>query len=337
MTFVLTDESKQQLSDRLSSFWFYLPFKIHPTNHKVELLPRNPAADGVGCRVAVLIDGAPNRQLPPATNPTLAAGGNTLLVEHADYGKLKFNNLMYEGSVSVVRNNEWAELRLFAGVGNAADWIETGSWSRPAFEIAANVNLWQRVFKFGQIDEAAVDATTVELNKTGSPRAVTLVRRLINNTICAEILAVGGLDANRGRPIPILTVTKKEPPAPTAGEKPVAATEGPPSLPDLSLLTGANSHAAEGYVMIAAGAFAAMSADSMLSAFETISDSADAMRRLSQVAWAPDNVSQNDGRLLRKLNNIHDTGRSGVFEGSGLNTDPVEVLHVRASGDDNIS
>jgi hypothetical protein len=322
MTFVLTDESKQQLTDRLSSFWFYLPFKIHPTNRRVELLPSNPAADGLGCRVAVLIDGAPNRQLPPPTDAALEAGRNTLTVAHAEYGTLKFNSLMYEGSVSVVRNNEWAELRLFAGVGDAADWIETNNWSRPAFDIAPNANLWQRSFKFGDIDGAAVDATTVEMNKAGSPRAVTLIRRLINNTICAEILTVGGLDAGSGDPMPSLTVT---------------TTGGPSKLPTHNLLTAANNKAAEGYVMIAAGAFAAISADSMLSAFETISDSADAMRRLSQVAWAPDNVSQKDGRLLRKLNNIHDTGRSGVFEGSGLNTDPVEVLHVRASGGGDIS
>jgi hypothetical protein len=322
MTFVLTDESDQKLSDRLSSFWFYLPFKVHP-NRRVQLLPGNPAADGQGCRLAVLIDGAPNRQVPPPSDPTLEAGGNTLQVEHAEYGKLKFNSLMYEGSVGIVRNNEWAELRLFAGVGDDANWIETNNWSRKPFEIAENANRWTRRFSFGDIDGAAVDATTVEMNKAGSPRAVTLIRRMINNTICAQILAVGGLTANGGAPMPPLKVT---------------TTGRPPSLPDVNLLTGVNEHEAHGYVMIAAGAFAAVSADSMLSTFETISNSADVMRRLSQVAWAPDNVSQNDGRLLRKLNNIHDTGRSGVFEGSGLNTDPVEVLHVRAGDrDGNIS
>jgi hypothetical protein len=273
----------------------------------------------------VLIDGAPNRQLPPPTNAALEAGSNTLTIEHAKYGNLKFSSLMYEGSVSVVRNNEWAELRLFAGVGDAADWIETNNWKRPAFDIAKNANLWRRGFKFGDIDGAAVDATTVEMNRAGSPRAVTLIRRLIKNTICAEILAIG-LDKSGKKLMPSLTVT---------------TTGGPSTLPAHNLLTAENNDAAEGYVMIAAGAFAAISADSMLSAFETISDSADAMRRLSQVAWAPDNVSQKDdknaGRLLRKLNNIHDTGRSGVFEGSGLNTDPVEVLHVRAVGGGNIS
>jgi hypothetical protein len=139
---------------------------------------------------------------------------------------------------------------------------------------------------------------------------------MIKNTICAEITAVGGT-GNGGAAMPRLLVT-------TAG--------GPRDLPDLSLFSGGFTHQATGYVMIAAGAFAAISADSMLSTFETIAGSSDAMQRLAQVAWVPDNVGQKDGRLLRKLNNIHDTGRSGVFEGIGLNTDPVEVLHVRVIG-----
>ncbi|MDD2869312.1 hypothetical protein [Neomegalonema sp.] len=326
MSFVLHDE-RNELTNKLNSFWVHLPFSI-AANNDVHLR-HSGSNDGVGFRVAVLIDGDARTRPPPPTDTEVSAGSHQLTISHKDHGTLKFGDLIHEGRISVTRNGEWAELRLFRGVTTMLptaypEWIDTADWRRMPFPPDRDGNHWTRRFAFGGIDGAVCDASCVEENAHGDAVAVSLVRRMVSNTICAELMRIGALDGNGVDKMPKL-------------ELKTSAPSGIMSLPDMELLTGSAGFPADGYVMIAAGAFAAISADSMLSDWETVADSADAKRRLARIVWAPENMGQNDGRLLRKLNNTHDNSRSGAFEGRGMNTDPVEVLHVRAAGGGHIA
>lgn len=330
MTFTLTDETGQQLSDHLSSFWFYMSFKLNPEG-RVQLqqggytLPGGAAQPSGSCWLAVLMDGEALNRPPPATAGDGVAGSNQLEVHHSNHGAIKFKNFSYESSAKIIRNGEWADLRLFQGAKplppNNTDhpgWIDTSGWRRNPFQTRPDANHWTRSFSFGEISGAAADLTVIEGNKTGEPRAVSLARRMVRDTICAEILKVGSLNANGGA-IPPLHVNT------------VSNSVGPSTLPPMTVLTNASNSSAQGYVMIGAGAFAAISADLMLSDWENLGSPQDVLKRLARAAWAPDNASIGSGRLLRKLHNIHDSQHSGSFYGAGMETDPVEVLHIRSN------
>lgn len=320
MSFVLMDELSQRLSNSLSSFWIYVPFTI-TAGHKVQLVSAPANGNGVACRVAVLIDGGTSTALPPQPRAGLAAGGHGLKITHESDGSISCANLMYEGAVEVKRDGEWAQLRLFRGVANdGANWVSTSGWTKEAFSADEDTNLWKRTFHFGAISGADLDATTIDEDQFGRATAVSLVRRMDRHTILAQLLSVSGVLAPGANPMHTLKIETK---APDKSKL--------PSLPATTLLTGANRTSAQGYVMIAAGAFAAISADAMLADWDAIATAAVAKRRLAGVAWSPDNVSVAEPRLLRKLNNIHENGRSGVFEGSGMVTDPVEVLYVKGT------
>ena len=301
------------VSDTVTSFWFFLPFTLQANGGAVLVFGDK------GCYLAVLLEGEAGDELPGDPEWGAADGAVGLEIGHATDGKIRFEHLGLRRSTAVQRNGEWSELRLYGGWrpadGSKPNWVDAGGWRRAGFYSQAAEQSWRREFSFGAIDGAPLDEAVVVRNRFGSARRVTVVRRMIGGTICDQVIGAGGIGAGSGARIPALKIS---------------TALGGPKLwqPDESFLTNGNMQSRAGFAMIAAGAFAGQSADSMLEEWGDIVDVDDVGRRLARIVWAPENVALSGSRLLRKLHNVHDAQRRGDYAAAGLHADPVEVLYV---------
>lgn len=322
--YALKDQSGD-VCQNLTSFWYYMPFTL---GANLEVTLRAGGQDR--CYVAVLLDGeAWDPQPKPVNTDGMVAGSYRLEVSDANHGTIEFKQLHLVRVIRLHRNNEWAELRVYqghqpGGVAGPPPWIDATNWMKPPDIVQPDRNHWKRSFDFGGIQEQPIDESVIGYNNQGEPRRVTLVRRLIQGTISDAVIAVGSTAMNQGDRMPSLTFHCKD----NGGGLTTMLSE--------NFLTQVPIQNRAGFTMIAAGAFAAEDADMMLSRWTNIPGPRiqdTVCERLGQIVWAPSNISQGaaGGRLLRKLNNVHDTDALGAVSKTGLDTDPVEVLHVECS------
>ena len=323
MTYKLEDQSGT-VTENLTSFWFFMPFELL-TNGEVMLT--KGATDS--CHVAVLLDGTAIVRRPPDVVASGNAASYSLTVKHKYDGDITFGHLNLVQSVRVYRNNEWAELRLYRGDGeveqNRPTWIDASGWTRGPYGQKAGPSRWNRTFSFGGINGSAVDEAVVVSNEQGTPTSVVLIRRLVKGgSLCNTVIGKGSVGGINSDIMPELTISTG------TGSDLVA------EMNKEKILTEHTKSDRRGFVMMTAGAFSWQSADNMLAHWRSEGSSKEICNRLERIAWSPENVAQfgkENRRFLRKLHNTHDTGRDGAFSGTGLNTDPVEVLYVE-SGDD---
>lgn len=320
------DDEKGTVSKNLTSFLFLMRFKLDDQG-RIELMNDQ---DG-GCYVAVLLDGPANAKLPPEVEEGERAGSYKLTIMHRSHGSIKFGDLSFVNCVKVHRNNEWAELRLYAGCGqddlvsNPPSWIDTGGWNPSQHYKPVQPNHWDRTFSFGNITMSPIEESVVIKNYNQKARSVTLIRRLITGgSLCNIIRGRGSLNADDGDAIPELIFQ--------------CAAGGPSSLPDERFFTTTNVSNRLGFAMIAAGAFAGQDADTMIGRWNRVSMES-VLDQLAEIAWAPKNAAQEGTgrRLMRKLYNIHNTDKTGSFAGTGVSEDPVEVLYVESRPDETVA
>ena len=328
MTYKLQDRNVT-VTEHLSSYLFFMSFKLD-NEKRIELLED-------GCYVAVLLDGAANSKTPADVGGGEADGSYNLTVVHKSRGEIKFSDLNFLRSIRLRRNNEWAELRLYQGCGNddvlgrnRPEWVDTTGWKMKQHSSSHDLkNQWQRTFEFAPITSAPLDQSVVVWNKTGQPTSVTVIRRLIEGGSLSNIMRTGGtLSASEGGEMPELTLHCGD-----AG--------GAPKLPEEKFLTDRNVSSRRGFTMIAAGAFASQDADTLVDRWNSVVDS-NILEHLREIAWAPKNAAQeesgNKGKSwLRKLYGAHNTEKRGTFAGTGINDDPVEVLHVESDTNDSVA
>ena len=265
MAYKLADQSGA-VTDNLTSFWFYMPFKLE-TDGGVVL------TDGGmdSCHVAVLLDGRSIVQQPRGVDPNKEAGSYSLTLEHKNDGEIAFQHLDIVQTVQVHRNSEWAELRLYRGDGDVEErpkWIDASRWTRPPYGQDLSPKTWERTFSFGGIGGAVIDESVIVSNAKGKPKRVTLVRRLVQGGgLCDTVIGKGSTNDQKCKPIPELAIST------SAGSKQVA------EMAEVKLLTDKTQTNRRGFVMMTAGAFSWQSADSILAQWRSMGSSQDILER----------------------------------------------------------
>ena len=320
MPYAISDEKGEFAKS--SSFMFYMPFTV--TGRGTIRLED----EQTGCFLAVLSDGLPRNQIPNIPNwrdGATASEKVTMASDEESVGTLVFNHMALENQVEIERENEWSELRIYGGrrpIGTIpADWIVTNDWRMEPRGQNEGADNFSKYFDFGSIKDALCDETVVVRSSGGSLQRITLCRRMIKDTIAEMIIQNSNLlDVTEG--MPALTLR-------TSGN-----SKHVTNVADREFFNQIHNAQTEhsGYVLIAAGAFAFQSADTMLEEWRMPDDGGldfNLIRqKLGAIAFAPNNVPADGNRLFRQLRNIDDTYRDGVTTGRGMPDAPIEVLFV---------
>lgn len=310
------------ISAQLTSFFFYLPFNITPDN-KVQFVQTD---SGRACYVALLLDGPSQVQQPPGVPFSGDLGDQNFKISRAAEGSISFDHLTLESVTSIHRNNEWCELRLYRGETETVEdprWINANGWrTNRNTSITPKPNNWTRTASFGAMN-SPITQSLIEQSITGEASALTIAHEMTHGTVSDKVIEIGDYSGSNSTTFPQITIK-----SPSNGKA--------PTISDLSFMTQNGIERRRGFTLIAAGAFAAQAADTMVEAWRDIAGARDVRDRLGRIAWAPENVTQKAPRLLRKLNNLSDDGARGSFSTAGETTDPVEILHLFGNGDNTI-
>ena len=305
-----------------SSFMFYMPFIINGMGSiNIEDIK-------TGCFLAVLSDGLPRNQIPNIPNwrdGETASEKVTIASDEESVGTLVFNHMALENQVEIERENEWSELRIYGGrkpidKDTPAEWLVTNDWRMEPRGQNEEADNFSKYFDFGSIKDALCDETVVVRGRGGSLQRITLCRRMIKDTI-AEIIMQNSSLLRVTEGMPVLTLR-------TLGN-----SKHVTNVADREFFKQMRNPNTEhsGYVLIAAGAFAFQSADTMLEEWRMPLGGLDfnsVRQKLGAIAFAPNNAPADANRLFRQLHNIDNTDRDGVTTGRMMSDAPVEVLFV---------
>lgn len=309
------NDSSVSGEEGLSSFWFYMPFTL-TLNGLINPLTGDA---GRGCFFAVLLDGPAAKKQPPKIKDALGVGKFKLEVKHEEHGSVVFDDYDFIRATRIRRNNEWSELRMYQGTTtrDTYDWVNPQNWSLDAPAITSSPTHWNRTFEFDQI-KGSVDQSVVQYGASGQPLSVTLIRRLDKGgSICQKLATEGRYGA---KAIPKLKLKTE-------------SLGSPPELPEETFF-GQPTEGRVGFAMMAAGAFAFEEADTMIARWLIPGNEDNVLAKLCEVAFSKYDTFDWERRSRRKLYNVSNSRITGVFSGSGMDTNPVEVLHVYSQNPD---
>ena len=327
-------DGQDVIIQKLNSFLFYTPFVLGPSNDVQLVMPKT----GGGTYLALLVDGGPKMPGPkPAEQRRGKAAHEKVVIQSTDerIGALAFEDLTLVSQIQIERDNEWSEMRIYHGASpgtGPGNWIDSSGWKAPEPMPSRKDDEWTKRFSFDDIEGAICDETVIVRDLKLEVSMFVLCRRLTEDTIAERILRLGHNTGAKAEIPPIKVTT-------TANSDDI---DSPAEQMILTNPPGTGGTNRFGYVMIAAGVFAYENADTLLEEWRpdptgggTVlgMNSLDKIRRkLSRIAYAPDNVPTGATRLLRKLNNVDHDLEDGITTGLAIDDAPIEVLYLDASG-----
>lgn len=274
------------VSSRVTSFWTRLMFTVQP-NRLVAMQAAHLSVYLTYSHTDV------DNGHQPQNIPFPGGGGVTGTLQISRRGvneTLVIKRTRLLRRLAIRRSNEVGILLLFDinNTGAAENWMDTAGWAPVVQDPGVNSDTTRFApsrASFGEFKERFVHEIGLTTNNQGVTE-LALLLDLQQRPMVAQISET----ALKGEGLPELSIR-------------VEGGNQIPFFTQNSILVPVR-----GCVMAAVGAFAQMDADLLLRSWVT--DAADLARSLSELIWSPHNVSTSQGRLVRKVGNVHSTNSS---------------------------